>query len=148
MIHARPARAMLSAMGQRELYPQLFRTYVTEFNWAYQDGYPEVPFVQQAWGFTAYLLHLEGHRQQPATFYADAFHRAFPAIDHELEDDLLCRSPEELLRSLYTLRVLERFADFTGIATVRHEGDDILTRPQTTTVQAAPLLGRLISFRS
>lgn len=145
-ILSRPARAMLAATGQRELYPQLFRTYASEFNWAYRDRYPDAPIVQQGWGFTAYLLSIDGHQPQPATFYADAFHRAFPAIDHELEDDLLYRSPEELLRRLYTTRALERFAGFTGIATVRDDANDILTRPQTTTVQAAPLLGRLINF--
>ncbi|AGY92093.1 hypothetical protein SPICUR_05595 [Spiribacter curvatus] len=147
-ILSRPARDMLAATGQRALYPQLFRTYASEFNWGYRDRYPEAPIVQQGWGFTAYLLSIDGHQPQPATFYADAFHRAFPAIDHELEDDLLYRSPEELLRSLYTTRARERFADFTGIATVRDDADDILTRPQTTTVQAAPLLHRLISFPS
>ena len=147
-ILSRPARAMLAATGQRALYPQLFRTYATEFNWAYQDRYPEAPFVQQGWGFTTYLLYLDGARQQPATGYADAFRQAFPAVDMELEGGPLFRSLEDTWRSLYTVRCLERFADFTGIATVHRAGGDILTRPEAMNVQATPLLHRLISFPS
>ncbi|RZU98736.1 hypothetical protein EV698_0997 [Spiribacter vilamensis] len=146
-ILSRPARAMLASTGQRELYSRLFRTYATEFNWAYQDGFAEMPFIQQGWGFTAYLLHLDGHRQQPATLYADAFRQAFPAVDIELEGESLYRSLEETWRLLYTVRCLERFADFTGIAMVRREGGGFLTDPQAINVQATPLLSRLIDFR-
>ncbi|MEX0386002.1 hypothetical protein [Spiribacter onubensis] len=147
-ILSRPARAMLAATGQRELYPQLFRTYATEFNWAYRDGFASMPFVQQGWAFTVYLLHLWGHQQQPATLYADAFRQAFPAVDIELEEDLLYRSLEDTWRFLYTVRSLERFADFTGIATVDIERGDILTYPKMINVQATPLLSRLTHFPS
>jgi len=44
------------------------------------------------------------------------------------------------------VRSLERFADFTGIATVRRESGDPLAYPQGVNVQATPLLGRLIYF--
>lgn len=145
-ILSRPARAMLADTGQRQLYPQLFRTYATEFNWAYRDRYPEMPFAQQGWGFTAYLLHLDGHRQQSATRYADAFRQAFPAVDIELEEEPLFRSLEDTWRSLYTVRCLERFADFTGIAAVHREEGGLLVQPDAITVQATPLLSRLISF--
>ena len=145
-ILSRPARAMLASTGQRQLYPQLFRTHATKFNWAYQGGLVDVPFLQQGWAFTAYLLHLEGHRPQPATFYADAFRQAFPAVDIDLEEAPLYRSLEDTWRSFYTVQCLERFAGFTGIATVRREDDRLLTPTQAITVQATPLLGRLIHF--
>ena len=147
-ILSRPARAMLAATGQRELYPRLFRTYATEFNWAYSDGYIEVPILQHGWAFTAYLLALEGHRPQPATLYADAFRQAFPAVDDELDEAPLFRSRADTWYSLYTLRCLERFADFTGIATVNREEDRVLAPAQSVKVQATPLLGSLIHFPS
>ena len=142
------ARAMLAATGQRELYPQLFRTYATEFNWAYRDRYPEAPIVQQGPAFTVYLLSLDGDRQQAATRYADAFRQPFPGVDSEIEAEPLFRSLEDTWRSLYAVRCLERFAEFTGIATVRRRGGDLLTDPQTIIVQTTPLLSRLIQFRA
>lgn len=147
-ILSRAARGMLATTGQRELYPQLFRTYTTQFNWAYRGGIVEMPaIIQQGWALTAYLLHLEGHQPQPATFYADAFRQAFPMIDMDLEEGpLLYRSLEDTWRRVYTLDCLEHFAAFTGIATVRKEDDDVMTPPQATSVQAMPLLSRLIQF--
>jgi len=40
---------------QKELYFFIFEIYVSEFNWAYWDGYEELPIVQTSFAFTLYI---------------------------------------------------------------------------------------------
>ena len=143
-ILSRRARRLLSASGMRALYPALFRTYATAFNWAYRDGYDSAPFVQQAWLFTVYLLHLYGGEERPAEFYADAFLQAFPAVEAELTTRDWT-TPEQYWRSLYTTRCLERFVGFTGLADIRYESGR--KQPfEPCYLRATPLLDEMVLF--
>lgn len=143
-ILSRAARRMLATSGMRELYPLLFRAYVERFNWAYRDGFDEAPFVQQAWLFTAYLLHRHGAEERTSNFYADAFLRAFPAVEDEIAPDHW-RPFEDRWHSLYTTRGLERFAGFTGLADFRYEsGRKMPFEP--CHLRARPLLDELMVF--
>ena len=145
-ILSRSARAMLRNSGLRELYPHLFRTYVTEFNWAYRDGYPATPFVQQGWLFTAYLLHRHGDEERPAEFYADAFLQAFPAVEMEMEEEPLVLPLEQEWQSLYAVRSLERFAACTGLAVMRGDTGRLRAPFEARHFRAGPLLDVLVTF--
>ena len=37
------------------LYPAVFKTCCSKFNWAYRDGYDDIPFIQQSFLFSMYL---------------------------------------------------------------------------------------------
>lgn len=53
--------------GMKALYPLLLHPYIQKFNWAYRDGCQDLPFVQQSFLFSLYLLHQYGSRWQPDT---------------------------------------------------------------------------------
>ena len=91
------------------------KAYCTEFNWAYRDGYEEIPFIQQSFLFTLYLLHRHGDDWKPFSFYEDRFLQAFPMIYNEVEPTAF-NTVEEEIRNCYSLRVLERFLHFMGLA--------------------------------
>ena len=122
-ILSRECRTLLEQGGSKAIYPRLLRAYVQRFNWAYGDGYAELPFVQQSFVFTLYLLHRFGATEQPRRIYEDAFLRAFPAVFDELN---VSPSPlfdaERTLRSCYGLRALVRFLGILGLARLETVG--------------------------
>jgi hypothetical protein len=52
----RKAGKLLDDHGPAGIYPVLFETYVRRYNWGYSDRYQPLPFIQQSWAFTCYLL--------------------------------------------------------------------------------------------
>ncbi len=109
--------------GLLELYPILMHSYIRKFNWGYRDGYGDVYFIQQSFLFTLYLLYKFGKNWRPATFYSDNFLRAFPMILREIEPRSY-ESPEDTLRRVYSLRALQRFAGFFGLAGIEQVSTD------------------------
>ena len=113
--------------GLRELYPLLLHAYIRKFNWAYRDGFQEVPFIQQSFLFTLYLLHKYGSSWKPATFYSDSYLQAFPMILQEIEPKPY-EPPEDTLRHGYILRTLQRFAGFFGLADLEQISEEQINR--------------------
>lgn len=111
---------LLAKHGARGLYPELLRAYLGKFNWAYVDEYEELPFIQQSWAFTCYLLQHFGPAERPAAFYSERFLQAFPRLVGEVEARPY-REPEETVRHAYELRALERFLGLFGLATFSWE---------------------------
>ena len=126
------------------LYPTLFKAYCTEFNWAYRDGYEEIPFIQQSFLFTLYLLHRHGDDWKPFSFYEDRFLQAFPMIYNEVEPTAF-NTVEEEIRNCYSLRVLERFLHFMGLVRVeRISGDKPFSHEYR--IRKLPLLNEVVRF--
>ena len=143
-ILGRECRRLLAGGGLAAIYPRLFRAYVEEFNWAYRDGYPELPFIQSAFLFTLYLLTRYGDTWRPQVFYEDAFLGAFPQLLEEVPPSQLF-SPGETVRRAYTWRSLVHFAGYLGLATVEPVSDELLGREYR--VKALPLLGQVVRFQ-
>lgn len=113
----RRGRELLDQSGPAGAYPTLLRAYATKFNWAWADGYPELPFIQHSFAFSLYLLSRFGGEERSSSFYEDAFLRAFPALVNEAEPRPYA-SAEDQVRRCFTIRVLERFAWFMGLVTM------------------------------
>lgn len=99
------------------LYPKLFQTCCQEFNWGYWDRYPKIPFIQQSFLFTLYLLYKYGGEWKLSGFYVDAFIKAFPMVVDEVKS-LPYFTAEEQIRHCYDLRALDRFLQFMGLASI------------------------------
>lgn len=100
---------------------RIFEAYTTRFNWAYNDGYPDLPIVQNTFLFTLYLLLRYGNRFRPASFYEDLFVAAFPEEVPNVPKVFL-DSGEETLKRCYSLRSLSRFAHFFGFIELADAG--------------------------
>jgi SEC-C motif len=143
-ILSRDCRKLLTRNGLAAIYPTLFRTFIEQFNWAYQDGYPELRFIQSAFLFTLYLLMQYGDTWRPHEFYEDSFLRAFPAVLDEVPPRPVF-PPEEEVRNCYTWRTLVHFAGFLGLAAVEPVTDEFLCREYR--VKALPLLHEAVQFQ-
>lgn len=102
-------------LGLKGLYPILLKTYCRKFNWGYWDGYSEVPFIQQSFLFTLYLLKQHGEKMMFTSIYEDDFLRAFPMVVEEMESSSYS-TPEEDFRHCYYFRVCKHFLVFLGLA--------------------------------
>ncbi len=108
---------LVDKSGKAALYPEIFQTFCREFNWGYWDRYPEIPFIQQSFLFTLYILRQHGDDWKPSDFYIDAFLKAFPMVVDEVEP-LPYSTPEDEIRHCYSLRALERFLQFMGLTNI------------------------------
>lgn len=136
-------RKKMASHGLGALYPDLFRAYVEKFNWAYCDGHQEIPFIQQSFLFTLFLLKKYGDQERGQDFYEDIFLKAFPMLIEEIRERSY-QTVEETAHEIYFFRTLRRFAAFLGLAKVQATSKDIfLVR---FTIKKLPLLDQFISF--
>ena len=103
--------------GFAGLYPVIFKIGCSKFNWAYRDGYDDVPFIQQSFLFSMYLLNLHGDDWKPFLIYEDDFLQAFPMVVNEIEPTPYSSSEDDI-RACYSLRVLQRCLHFMGLADI------------------------------
>ena len=143
LILTKKCKKALAVNGLQELYPLLFRAYIQKFNWGYRDGFQEIPFIQQSFLFTLYLLHKYGSSWKPATFYSDGYLQAFPMILQEVERKPY-EGPEDTLQHCYILRTLQRFAGFFGLADLEQISEGPINREYK--VRATGLVKEIVHF--
>lgn len=130
--------------GLAGIYPLLLKTYCLKFNWAYRDGYENISFIQQSFLFSLYLLNLHGDDWKPFFIYEDYFLQAFPMAINEAESRSY-RSAEDVLRTCYNLRTLDRFLHFMGLASIEPISSD---KPfsRDYRIRKLPLLESVVHF--
>ncbi len=143
----RKCRDTLERTGTAGIYPQLFRSFAEKFNWGYGDGYPELPFIQQSFLFSLYLLNLYGDEERPLSFYEQNYLDAFPALLEEVEPRPYA-PVEKTAARCYSLRTFERFAKFFGLASIKKRGLFYDTHPEESETRKTPLLEQVVHFAS
>lgn len=133
----------IATHGVGAVYPDLFRAYAQKFNWSYCDGYQELPFLQQAFLFTLFLLQKYGGEFRPQSFYEDIFLKAFPSMSCEVEKTPY-QTVEETISRAYFYRTLKHFAEFFGLAELQEIS--MGTVPGCYEVKKLPLLDQFVSF--
>lgn len=144
-ILSKECRKLRSEPGQPGIYPRLFQAYAREFNWAYDDRFEEIPFIQQSFLFSLYLLSRYGGEWQSNAFYEDNFLRAFPSLLPQVQPVASYYSPEQVVRLSYSARCLERFARFFGLVEIERCGNDRYS--EEFKVKKLPLLDQVVQFR-
>jgi hypothetical protein len=107
-------RKLIRSEERAHLFHTLIKTYVTNFNWGYRDGYQELEIIQNSWLFSLYCLSIFGVKLRSSGFYSGYFIRAFPLVLNEVNGDLHS-SNEDYCSRCYEVRTLERFAQFWGL---------------------------------
>jgi len=141
-ILSRNYRTLHSKMGMAGMYPLLLRAFATRYNWAYHGWHNDLPIIQHTILFTAYLLHRFGDQWREMASYEDAFLRAFP----QTLDKVTPRpygTPESTVRQMYTLRALDHFAVFLGLAEMRPIG---YLKERRCKIRKLPLLDTAVCF--
>lgn len=98
----------------------LLNVFVRRFNWAFQDRYPQFWIIQGGVVFSLYLLHRKGRQFIAASELGDSFIRSFPAVIGEAEESAPLLRVEDI-RRCFSLRFLERFCEYFGLADIRRE---------------------------
>lgn len=136
-------RKKITSQGMAAVYPDLFMAYVQKFNWSYLDGSQDIPFIQQAFLFTLFLLSKYGGELRPQTFYEESFLEAFPILLNEIEQ-VSYQSREETVHRVYFYRTLYHFAAFFGLVKVQAIAE--VNYPKQYELKKLPLLDQLVSF--
>ncbi len=136
-------RKKIASHGVGAVYPDLFMAYVQKFNWGYRDGYQEIPFFQQAFLFTLFLLQKYGGKSRTQSFYEDIILKAFPDLSREVKETPY-QTVEETISRLYFYQTLKHFAEFFGLAELQKISEG--TFPERYEVKKLPLLDQFVSF--
>lgn len=130
---------------KKRLFPVLFNTYCFEFNWAYCDRYGDMPFIQQSFLFSLYMLNSMGHVKQAQSVYTKTFLKAFPMVLNEVEYEYSYTTVEEQAQRCYSIRVLERYFWFMGLVSL--EVTDSKNRSKDDRlIKVSPLFDELVQF--
>lgn len=99
---------------------ELMNVFVRRFNWGFQDRYPPFWIIQGGAVFSLYLLHRKARQVIPSKELSDFFVRAFPAVLDEVEVNIPSLPAEEI-QSCFSLRFLERFCQYFGLADIHRQ---------------------------
>lgn len=143
-ILSKDCRKLLAEQGQPGIYPRLFQAFAREYNWAYDDHLGDIPFIQQSFLFSLYLLARYGGEWRSSIFFEDNFLRAFPNLLPQVQPVGNCYSPEKVVRLSYSARCLERFARFFGLVEIERSGIDRYS--EEFRVRKLPLLDQVVQF--
>jgi hypothetical protein len=132
----------LASGDSSPLYLGMLHAFIEKFNWAYSWGWSEIPFIQQAFLYSLYLLAIDGAKFRPAEHYAAAFLRAFPVLLEEVEETPLF-SREERLGATYIQQTFWGLLRLFGLVEIK-DSDGFLRRMGA--VRRTPLLAELVSF--
>jgi SEC-C motif len=141
---AKSCRDLLATQGMRAIYPQLFDAFVRRYEWGFLDRYPEFPFIQTSFLFTLLLLTRYGEQWQPDSFYVERFLRAFPALLRDAPESPYW-TPEKIVGNCYSLRSLQRFAEFLGLVEIERVGNRYI--PDEINIRKLPLLDQAVRFQ-
>lgn len=92
-----------------------------------------------------YLLDKYGKEWRANTFYEDCFLGASPALLPQVQPVGSYYSPEQVLRNSYSLRCLEHFAEFLGLAEI--ERDPGKRFFENFRLRKLPLLDHVVQFQ-
>lgn len=143
-ILSKECRKLLVGQGQSAIYPRLFQAFIQKYNWGFQDHFEEIPFIQQSFLFSLYLLSRYGQDWQANIFYEDCFLRAFPSLLPQIQPLGSYFSPEQVVRLSYSARCLERFAQFMGLVEMERPENDRYS--EEFKVRKLPLLDEFVQF--
>ncbi len=142
-ILGKTCRILRAAEGNRALYPVLFEAFARQYEWGYLDRHPGFPFIQSSFLFSLFLLSRHGHQQHPDSFYSERFLKAFPILLEEAPASEFW-TPEQHVGNCYSLRVLQRFAEFFGLVEIERLGSRWL--PDEIRVRKRPLFDAVVKF--
>ena len=122
----------------------MFKTFCSEFNWAYSSYDEGYGFIQQSFGFSLYLLGRFGDSFKHSDVYGDYFIDAFP--DLLLEVEASYSSPEDSIKDCFSFWIFEKFARYFGLAELQYTANERGYFCEIE-VKATPLLKSFVQFK-
>ncbi len=112
-------RAIVDGGFGGEHYFKLLKIFTTEFNWGFQDGYPEFYIIQQSFLFSLYLLKKKAMDYVDGRVIANCLIGAYPQMLAEVVETY--KPAYEIVSDCVELRVLERFGVYFGLLVEKKE---------------------------
>lgn len=104
-------------LGDRQsLFKLILTTFSFDFNWSFNDGYPEEPIAQHGNLFSIYCLLKFGDKEQKNEFYFNKYKAVFEKFT-ELFNDEFDTDQNNHFFACYEIRTLYRFTDWFGFTT-------------------------------
>jgi hypothetical protein len=133
----------LKTENRLELFKFIFRAYTVGFNWNYNDLYPESPTGQLGFAYSMYLLHIHGDKSETVDFYAEKYLKALPKLLLHFPDEGYS-SIEDTFKHCYSLRVIDHFFDWFGLADVTRP--DSIFSDESTKIRKTEVFNLLFRF--
>lgn len=142
-LRTKKCEKFLASPVDGKLYLKLFTAYTHKFNWGYSDGYSDLYIIQRSFLFSLFLLQKFGDEFRSPAFYEEKFLQAFPTVLDEVSDRVY-RSKEEYVSLCYSLRTIQRFAQFFGL--IEMDSNFPMPIERNYKIKKLPLLDQLLCF--
>jgi hypothetical protein len=120
LVLSKLGKELINPAKRRELFKTVLSTYMSTFNWGFNDGYTKFPVGQLGSGYTLYLISKFGGKERTIDFYTGMYLHAFPRmIDHFADSGN--RIPLDQFITCYSTRTFTRFMEWFGLVRVRKE---------------------------
>lgn len=130
-------------LGDGDIFKTLLTAYIETFNWAYEDGYSELPIIKEAGLFSLADLHKRGNKSVLLSDFTEDFVNVFPAALNEVDDDRYTPPFEEVC-ACYRLRTTERLWAFFGFVTLYN--NELLSKDDIASMERTELFDKAFSF--
>ena len=135
---------LLLPQNRSELLKRVLWAFTERFPWDNNDGYPE-EVGQMGWAYSLYLIHKFGDLERNASFYAEAYQKAFPRLMEALwRPTPSYTSPQVQFVDCYAIRTFKRFMEWFGLVKINQI--NIFRDPSLGTVMKTELVNRLFIF--
>ena len=102
--------SFLDKESYSEIFYEFLKTFVLEFNWAYNDRYDDEKLGQIGFLYSLYLLNKYGKEKKDLSFYTKLYFLAFPSfVEYEDEN-------HSMKEFAYHTRFIDRFSLWFGFA--------------------------------
>lgn len=105
---------LIASSNREKLFQHVLYTFTREFDWSYNDGYPDFSFCGEASGFSIYLLSKFGDKENSLDFYSRKFLNAFPMSTSEFQSANYS-SATDMFSRCYQVRTFSRFFEWFSL---------------------------------
>jgi hypothetical protein len=109
------------------LFHKLFIKYETDFHKGYLDGYESGSIGNIGGPYVIYLLHLYGHEQREASFYASLYFKAFPDLIRSIPPSPYTEQ-EKMAYGCYIYRTFDKGLFLFGLVDIEYKGGNYSDR--------------------
>jgi len=104
-------------------FSEMLIYYITQINWGYSDGYPDIFEIQYHAYFLFYIIHKKADEFISSSEVGKAMFKAFPMLNPKVESQYFKKDTVDIISAICSLRFVDRFCSLFGLLELEKRKD-------------------------